>query len=89
MTIDIRPLRLSDCEKIGPMLREIWLDAYHGIQTDEELLAQSHKVHTPEQIADGRFFYKLELHPTSVMERLTTDSYVDTKFIADALALAA
>ena len=34
------------------MLREIWLDAYHGIQTDEELLAQSHKVHTPEQIAE-------------------------------------
>ena len=50
--IDIRPLRQSDCEKIGPMLREIWLDAYHGIQTDEELLAQSHKVHTPAQIAE-------------------------------------
>lgn len=50
--IDIRPLHLGDCEKIGPMLREIWLDAYHGIQTDEELLAQSHKVHTPEQIAE-------------------------------------
>ena len=49
--IDIRPLRPSDCEKIGPLLREIWLDAYHGIQTDAELLAQSHKVHTPEQIA--------------------------------------
>jgi ribosomal protein S18 acetylase RimI-like enzyme len=50
--IDIRPLRLSDCGKIGPLLREIWLDAYHGIQTDEELLAQSHKVHTPEQLAE-------------------------------------
>lgn len=50
--IDIRPLRPGDCEKIGPLLREIWLDAYHGIQTDEELLAQSHKVHTPEKIAD-------------------------------------
>ena len=49
--IEIRPLRQSDCEKIGPLLREIWLDAYHGIQTDEELLAQSHKVHTPELIA--------------------------------------
>lgn len=50
--IDIRPLRLGDCEKIGPMLREIWLDAYHGIQTKEELLTQSHKVHTAEQIAE-------------------------------------
>lgn len=49
--IDIRLLRLSDCEKIGPLLREVWLDAYHCIQTDEELLTQSHKVHTPEQIA--------------------------------------
>lgn len=51
MTIHIRPLRPSDCDKIGPLLREIWLDAYHGIQTDEELLTQSYKVHTPEQIA--------------------------------------
>lgn len=50
--IEIRPLRLEDCEKIGPMLREVWLDAYHGIQTEEELLTQSHKVHTPEQIAE-------------------------------------
>lgn len=52
MTINIRPLRLSDCEYIGPLLREIWLDAYHGIQTDAELLTQSHKVHTPAQIAE-------------------------------------
>ncbi len=44
---------------------------------------------TPEQIADGRFFYKFESHPISVMERITIDSYVDTKFIANALALAA
>ncbi|MBP1862144.1 phage tail sheath family protein [Rhizobium herbae] len=44
---------------------------------------------TPEQIADGRFFYKLRCHPTSVMERITVDSYVDTKFITDALSLAA
>lgn len=50
-SIEIRPLRAGDCEAIGPLLREIWLDAYHGIQTDEELLAQSHRVHTPEQIA--------------------------------------
>ncbi len=49
--IDIRSLRPCDCDKIGPMLREVWLDAYHGIQTDKELLAQSHKVHTSEQIA--------------------------------------
>lgn len=47
----VRPLCLSDCDKIGPLLREIWLDAYHGIQTDEELLTQSHRVHTPELIA--------------------------------------
>jgi ribosomal protein S18 acetylase RimI-like enzyme len=51
VTIEIRPLCLYDCDKIGPLLREIWLDAYHGIQTDEELLTQSHKVHTPDQIA--------------------------------------
>lgn len=44
---------------------------------------------TPQQIADGRYFYKLRCHPTSVMERITVDSYVDTKFIADALSLAA
>lgn len=44
---------------------------------------------TPEQIADGHFHYTLECHPTSVMERITTHSYVDTKFIANALALAA
>ncbi|MCA1492703.1 phage tail sheath subtilisin-like domain-containing protein [Ensifer sp. NBAIM29] len=44
---------------------------------------------TAEQIADGRFFYKLSCHPTSVMERITVDSYVDTKFISDALSLAA
>lgn len=48
---EIRLLRLGDCGRIGPLLREIWLDAYHGIQTDEELLAQSYKVHRPEQIA--------------------------------------
>lgn len=52
MTVEIRPLCLGDCEAIGPLLREIWLDAYHGIQTDEELLTQSHKVHTPDKIAD-------------------------------------
>lgn len=50
--VEIRPLRLGDCEHIGPLLREIWLDAYHGIQTDEELLAQSHKVHTTDQVAE-------------------------------------
>lgn len=44
---------------------------------------------TAAQIADGRFHYTLECHPTSVMERLTTHSYVDTKFINSALALAA
>ena len=50
-SIEIRPLCQKDCDKIGPLLREIWLDAYHGIQTDGELLAQSHRVHTPELIA--------------------------------------
>ncbi|MDZ7822973.1 MAG: hypothetical protein U5K75_02305 [Ahrensia sp.] len=44
---------------------------------------------TAAQIADGRFHYTLECHPTSLMERLTNHSYVDTKFIANALALAA
>lgn len=42
---------------------------------------------TAEQIADGRFHYRLDCHPVSVMERITTHSYVDTKFIASALAL--
>ena len=42
-----------------------------------------------EQIADGRFYYRLECHPISVMERITIDSYVDTKFISNALSLAA
>ncbi|MEM7387663.1 MAG: GNAT family N-acetyltransferase [Verrucomicrobiota bacterium] len=49
--IEIRPLRRGDCEHIGPLLREVWLDAYHGIQTNEELLDRSHEVHTPELIA--------------------------------------
>lgn len=44
---------------------------------------------TPQQIADGRFHYRLECHPVSLMERITLHSYVDTKFIANALALAA
>ena len=44
---------------------------------------------TADEIADGRFHYKLEVHPISVMERITTHSYVDTKFINNALALAA
>ncbi|MFN6984140.1 MAG: phage tail protein, partial [Rhizobium oryzihabitans] len=44
---------------------------------------------TAEQIADGKFYYRLECHPISVMERITIDSYVDTKFISNALSLAA
>lgn len=44
---------------------------------------------TAEQIADGRFYYKLRCHPMSVMERITIDSYVDTSFISNALQLAA
>lgn len=44
---------------------------------------------TSAQIADGHFHYTLECHPTSVAERITTHSYVDTKFINSALALAA
>lgn len=50
MSYSIRPLKKTDCVLIGPFLREIWLDAYHGIQTDEELLTQSHKVHKPELV---------------------------------------
>ena len=50
-SITIRPLHQDDCDKIGPLLRKVWLDAYRGIQTEEELLTQSHKVHTPELIA--------------------------------------
>lgn len=44
---------------------------------------------TAQQIADGRFYYKLSCHPMSVMERVTIDSYVDTSFISNALQLAA
>ena len=40
---------------------------------------------TADEIADGRFHCKLEVHPISVMERITTHSYVDTKFINNAL----
>lgn len=47
------------------------------------------KKNTAEQIADGRIHYRLDCHPTSVAERITTHSYVDTKFINSALALAA
>lgn len=50
MQFKIRPLREADCIHIGPLLRRVWLHAYKGIQTEEELLAQSHKVHTPEFI---------------------------------------
>jgi len=49
--IEMRELLKNDCDKIRPLLREIWLDAYQGIQTDEELLTQSYKVHTSELIA--------------------------------------
>ena len=49
-SFSIRPLREEDCALIGPMLRRIWLHAYKGIQTEEELLTQSHKVHTADQI---------------------------------------
>lgn len=44
---------------------------------------------TSAQIADGKFHYILKSHPVSVMERITTHSYVDTSFIRDALSLAA
>lgn len=44
---------------------------------------------TSAQVADGKFHYILKTHPVSVMERLTTHSYVDTSFIRDALSLAA
>ena len=48
----IRPLCAGDCDKIGPFLREVWMDAYKGIQTEEELLERSYEVHTPELIAE-------------------------------------
>lgn len=44
---------------------------------------------TTDQIANGHFHYTLECHPTSVAERITTHSFVDTSFIDSALALAA
>lgn len=44
---------------------------------------------TTQDAADGNFHYRLDVHPTSIMERLTMHSYVDTKFIRNALALAA
>ena len=50
--VEIRPLHLDDCDKIRPLLCEFWLDEYHGIQTREELHAQSYKVHTPELIEE-------------------------------------
>jgi len=46
----VRPLQDVDCALIGPLLRKVWLVAYKGIQTEQELLEQSHKVHTTELI---------------------------------------
>ncbi len=44
---------------------------------------------TSEQVADGHVPFHLSCHPTSIMERITTHSYIDTKFIQNALSLAA
>lgn len=52
MSFRIRPLEEKDCALIGPLLREIWLVAYKGIMTEGEMLEQSHKVHTADQIRD-------------------------------------
>lgn len=49
----------------------------------------NHQKNTAEVIAGGRVYYLLETHPITVGERITTDFYVDTKFITNALALAA
>ncbi len=60
MRYSIRALELRDCEHIGPFMRSVWLHAYKNIQTDEEMLAQSHKVHTPafirQEIDDAAMF---------------------------------
>ena len=50
VSFTIRRLREEDCALIGPLLRRVWLYAYDGIQTEEELLTQSFKVHTADQI---------------------------------------
>ena len=50
--VEIRPLHLDGCDKIEPLLSEVWLDAYNEIQTREELLTQSYKVHMPRLIEE-------------------------------------
>lgn len=69
------------------------VNAYLRTKTGEAIYGGTFRFdrtkNTAEQIADGRFYYKLSCHPMSVMERITVDSYVDTAFITDALALAA
>ena len=42
---------------------------------------------TKRDIADGRQYYKLELMPVGIMERLTVESYLDLDFAKNALGL--
>lgn len=50
MKFTIRPLQEKDCALIGPLIRKVWLHAYKGIQTEQELLDRSFAVHTSELI---------------------------------------
>ncbi|CAM1655695.1 C-terminal domain [Bartonella choladocola] len=44
---------------------------------------------TSRDVADGHFYYHLDIQPVSVMERLTVDSYLDLSIVRNALGLAA
>jgi len=44
---------------------------------------------TARDAADGHFYYRLDMAPMGVMERLTIESYLDVSMIRDALGLAA
>jgi len=49
-SFEIRKTAKKDCSHIGPLMRSVWLATYSDILTPEELIAQSLKVHQPEQI---------------------------------------
>ena len=43
---------------------------------------------TPESIADGHLFWKLEWAPVGIMERLTVERWINIELIRDPLGLA-
>ena len=77
ISVEIRPLHLDGCDKIEPLLSEVWLDAYNGIQTREELLPQSYKVHMPrlieEEIDDPNIHIIVAVKDGRIVENVSSD----------------